>query len=77
MAVAPYAMVAHTGGTISHGIKYTGFNTIGIPKMIGSLILNTPMGQDSLAMAFWSSLLENRKIAIISPKVIPEPPIWQ
>ena len=67
MAVAPYAIVAHIGGTISHGIKYTGFNTIGIPKVIGSLILNTPIGQDSFAIALWSSLLENRKMAMIRP----------
>ena len=56
-----------------NGIIKIGFITMGIPKIKGSLILKIPQGRASLAMALKSSLLENRKIAISSPPVIPLP----
>ena len=63
------------GGTINHGIAKSGFNTIGIPKVTGSLILNTPIGAESCATVRYSFLLEKIKMAIISAIVTPEPPI--
>ena len=51
-----------------------GFNTIGKPKIIGSLMLNSPGKIDNLPNDLYSSRFENRKIAIISPRVIPLPP---
>ncbi len=68
-------MLAQIGGTISHGITKVGFKTIGIPNVIGSLILKIPIGADNLAMVLCSSRFENMKIAIINAKVTPEPPI--
>lgn len=56
-----------------NGIINIGFITIGIPKINGSLMLKIPQGSASLAIALKSSLLENRKIAINSPPVIPLP----
>ena len=38
-AVQMYATIAHTNGLIINGIINVGFNTIGAPKIIGSLIL--------------------------------------
>ena len=68
-------MAAVTTGTSSQGMKYSGFSTMGMPKMMGSLMLNTPMGAASLAMVLESSRLEKKRMAMIRPRVRPEPPI--
>ena len=60
-------------GARKDGIPGMGFITIGIPKMIGSLMLKIPQGIARRAIALKSSLLENSRMAIIRPPVIPEP----
>ena len=60
-------------GVKKNGTANIAFITIGIPKIIGSLILKIPQGIDNLAIALKSSLLEKSIIAMIKPIVIPEP----
>ena len=73
--VKPKAIAAVIGGIINQGITYSGFNTIGRPNVIGSLMLNNPIGAPSFAIVLESSRFEKSRIAIIKPSVIPEPPI--
>ncbi len=56
------------------GITYKGFNIIGKPKMIGSLILKILAGITSLRIALYFSDFANR-VAIHNPNVFPAPPI--
>ena len=60
-------------GAITNGIPKIGFNTIGIPNVTVSLMLNKPGTNDNVAIALLSSRLPKMKIAIIKPKVTPEP----
>ena len=63
-----------TTGVIINGIIYIGFNTIGNPKIIDSFILNNPGAKDNYAIPLWSCALLNKNMAIIKPKVHPDPP---
>ena len=65
-------IVNPTAGTIKNGIPKIGFNTIGKPKVIVSLILNNPGTSDNEAIALLSSRLANIPMAIKRPKVTPE-----
>ncbi len=61
-------------GTNIKGISIIGFSKIGNPKIIGSLIPNTP----GIKASFPSSLIrfdrQNKSMAINSDKVEPAPP---
>lgn len=62
-----------TTGTNINGIIINGFNTIGNPKMIGSLILKIAGPIDKRPNVFNSLDLE-RVNKIHNPKVAPPPP---
>lgn len=57
-----------------NGIANVGFSTKGKPKTTGSLILKIPGKNPNFAIILWSSLFENKNIAIIRDKTIPAPP---
>lgn len=76
IAVAIQAIVARTNGTKINGINNIGFNTIGAPKIIGSLILNSEGRIVVLPSVLPYLLLAAKQNRIASPKVAPEPPIW-
>ena len=61
-------------GIIKNGIDKIGFNTIGVPKIIGSLIPQIPGINENFAIDLWSSRFEKMKIAINNDRVIPPPP---
>lgn len=50
-------------------------NTIGKPKIIGSLMLKSPGATDKAAICVEDFTLLNRKAAMINDKVQPDPPI--
>lgn len=56
-------------------MNINGFNTIGKPKITGSLISKIAGEIANLAIALSSSFLPHPKIAITKAKVAPEPPI--
>ena len=72
---AKYTSEAETKGETIKGIAIILFFTIGIPKIIGSFILKTPIGNDSLDTVLYSSRFEKKKMAKIKAKVTPDPPI--
>ena len=63
-----------TNGATTNGIPKIGFNTIGIPNVTVSLMLNKPGTNDNVAIALLSSRLPKIMIAITKPIVTPEPP---
>ena len=75
VAVATYPMAAVIMGARTKGMASSGFSTMGIPKIMGSLMPKMAGTADSLAMALLSSLLEKRKMATIRPMVLPQPPM--
>ena len=62
-------------GVKINGIINIGFNTIGKPNVIVSLILNSPGAKDSLAIVRWSERFDASSIANNSQIVQPAPPI--
>ena len=66
--------MAVTNGVITNGIIKVGFNTIGAPNIIGSLILNTAIGAPNAAIVLVSFLFEKINIAITRANVAPDPP---
>ena len=75
-AIQVYAIIEFTTGTKINGIIIIGFNTIGKPKMIGSLILkiagpieSLPKVRNSTDFAL-SSRIHNHKVAPPPPNVI-------
>lgn len=75
--VARYAITVFAIGDRINGIIIIGFNTIGRPKMIGSLIPKIPAGRDSLPKTFILSDLAKNDIIITRPSVDPPPPKLQ
>ena len=69
-----HATSPETAGEKTIGITYNGFNMIGNPKMIGSLILKIFAGITSFRIALYFSDFAN-KVAIHNPQVFPAPPI--
>ena len=67
-------MVVVTSGAKINGIPRIGFNTIGAPNIIGSLILNKPGKIDNLPKSFKYFDLENIK-STTKASVPPAPPI--
>ena len=72
--VAKIAINAAIAELQINGIAKIGFNTNGKPKTTGSLIPQIPGTIENLAIALWSSRLENNNIAINNDSVIPPPP---
>ena len=75
MDVAIQAIKLFKSGAIINGMINLGFNTIGAPKIIGSLILNID-GINAVfpkALPYAERALKANKIA--NPNVAPEPPI--
>ena len=70
-----YATIAHTNGLIINGIINVGFNTIGAPKIIGSLILKHA-GRNAVLPRFLAYAdFDLNAIRIARPIVHPAPPI--
>ena len=68
-------MLPVTSGVMINGMARIGLSMIGIPKITGSLILNSPGPIDSLAISFISLRLVAIITAISRPMVSPEPPM--
>lgn len=73
--VAIYARVPVINGIVTNGMIRIGFNTIGAPKMIGSLILKIPGTILVLPSAFKYLEREKNTMARTNPRVAPDPPI--
>ena len=68
-------MRLHSIGAKMIGITYIGFITIGIPNMIGALMLNSPGTNDILQIENSPLFfLPTINIARIKPSVAPDPP---
>ena len=61
-------------GTKINGIIIVGFNTIGNPNTIGSLIPKIPGTNDNFPNSVIRLDLQNNNIAIINDNVEPHPP---
>ena len=61
-------------GTKINGIIIVGFNTIGNPNTIGSLIPKIPGTNDNFHNSVIRLDLQNNNIAIINDNVEPQPP---
>lgn len=59
---------------MTNGKAYFIFKINGVPKIIGSLMLNIPGPNDIFASSRSGLFLEKIKIATIKPSVAPEPP---
>ena len=71
-----HPIMLHTTGDKINGTIYIGFITNGKPKIIGSLILNKPGASDILQIWYCALFfLPTINVAIIKPKVAPEPPV--
>ena len=64
-------------GVKMNGIAINGFNTIGKPKMIGSLIPKIPAGRESFPRVFKRLDFAKKAIMITSANVDPPPPKLQ
>jgi PTS system cellobiose-specific IIC component len=69
------ASVTATTGLTKNGININGFITIGVPNIIGSLILNNAGPNDNFPSSFKCALLAFNIINITRPSVPPDPPI--
>lgn len=74
IAIAKYEITIFTVGTNTKGINNVGFNTIGNPKTIGSLIPKIPGTKESLPKFVIRFDYQNKSIAITNDKVDPAPP---
>ena len=74
LTVKTYDKVVVTNGARMNGIPNTGFITIGAPKIIGSLMLNSPGKIDNRPKLFKYFDLENMN-KTTKAKVVPAPPI--
>src|SRR5699024_350547 len=62
-------------GPKTNGTNINGLSTIGVPKIIGSLIPNIAGGNDILPNVLYRLLFEKNNNKIANPIVAPEPPI--
>ena len=73
-AIQKYEIMMFTVGTNMNGISIVGFNTIGKPNTIGSLIPKIPGTKASLPKSVIRLDLQNNNIAINNDNVEPHPP---
>src|SRR5699024_6863464 len=71
--IAPYIKSPTNVGVKTKGISKNGFKTIGVPKITGSLILNSEGINESLPSYLYCLDFENRTIYKTNPNVIPVP----
>src|SRR5699024_2971687 len=74
VAMETYVITVTTKGTIINGINKIGFKTIGVPKITGSLMLNT-LDQIDIRPRFFKCFERARQTnKIARANAIPEPP---
>ena len=72
ITVNTYPIMIVTNGATTNVIPKIGFNTMGIPNVTVSLMLNKPGTNDNVAIALLSSRLPKIMIAITKPIVTPD-----
>lgn len=73
--IAKYATVALANGAKMNGTAINGLNTTGKPKIIGSLMLNSPGGTAALPITRNCCDFAKKAINMAKPNVAPDPPI--